>query len=589
MRRISICLMCAGILAVALLVIYCGRSEPARPPFLPREALKKFRIDERFKIELFAAEPLLDGPVSMTFDSRGRVFVFESPAFPPKPSDTGRTKLLEDSDGDGLPDRSVLYPAGKALPELPSDWKTGRDRTSDAEGNGFLTSPASHVQYQAPGSAPRDISDHGASASIFPITEYPEYPVLTAADRTTSTCGIAYYSSTAVPGFGRALFTAEPVHNLVHCDLLSRTGAGFVARRAREGAEFLASSDPWFRPVSFAVAPDGTLYIVDYYAPVAGPTEVLEVGVKPSDRLFNAVGRGRIYKVTPRPEVKSPLTPEVEAGGEVTTEPESTPDTPDLHRDPAGLETLIGNPQVVDTVQAAAVRELGRLSGEAPGAFLLSKWRALTTRPRAEAVEALFRDRARLEMLLAALEKGQIPLWCLDNEHRVRLLAGGDRVLADRTRRLLEAHESGKDPVVKKYEASLGRSGDRNAGEMIYRRLCGRCHTYRGGSNYGPDLWTVSSRPPRRILIDILLPSDSIAAGRELFMIDLRGGGVEGIIGSQTDTSLNILHDESRQETVFRRDITRMLMADFSAMPVDLASQISVPEMADLLAFLTAR
>jgi putative heme-binding domain-containing protein len=143
---------------------------------------------------------------------------------------------------------------------------------------------------------------------------------------------------------------------------------------------------------------------------------------------------------------------------------------------------------------------------------------------------------------------------------------------------------------VRKYEAALGRRGDKEAGELVYKRLCGRCHTFRSGSNYGPDLWTVSSRPPRRILIDILLPSNSMAPGRELFMIDLKGGGsVDGVIGSQTATSINVLHDESRQETVLREDILRLLMSDFSAMPVDLASQITVQQMADLLRFLTSR
>jgi len=287
--------------------------------------------------------------------------------------------------------------------------------------------------------------------------------------------------------------------------------------------------------------------------------------------------------------VPSPPVPSVDMEPESPVEPALPSDSAVLPPDPAGLEALIGNPQVVDTVQAAAIRALGNRPGEAPASFLLSKWRALTTRPRAEAVEALFSGPARLQLLLTALERGQLPLWCLDDEHRVRLLAGSDRALAERTRKLLEAHDPGRNPVVKRYESALGTKGDRNAGELVYKRLCGRCHTHRGGSNYGPDLWTVSSKPPRRILIDILLPSDSMVPGREMFIIDLKGGGVEGNIGSQTDTALNILHDESRQETVFRRDITRMLMADFSAMPVDLASQISVQDMADLLRFLTAR
>ncbi len=586
-RPVSLCL---GAVAIMIFAAACSKGGPAQPPFTPRDALEQFRIDGRFAVELFAAEPLLDGPVALAFDEKRRLFVIESPVFPPKASDSCTVKLLEDTNGDGRPDRAVPMPPEEQPPNLLAEWRNERGRTTDPSGNMFVTSPRSHVQVLVPGSEPRNISDHGESAGIFPLTENPVYPVLTSADRTTSTCGIVYYSNSAVPGFERALFTAEPVHNLVHCDLLYQAAQTFVAIPARARAEFLASSDSWFRPVSFAAGRDGSLYVVDYYAPLAGPAEVLEVGIKPSDYLFRASGKGRIYKITAKP-VQQPLTgPEANPEPDAVIEPEQKPVTPSLPKDPAGLGKLIGDPREVDTAQAAAIQALGDFPGEAPAAFLLSRWRALTSMPRAEAVEALFKEPARLGLLLDTLEKGQIPLWCLDDEHRIRLLSDNDHTLAARTRRLLESHDPASNPLVKKYEAALFRKGNREAGETLYRRLCGRCHTYRGGSNYGPDLWTVASRPLHRILTDILLPSNAMAPGRELFMIDLKGGGgVEGVIGSQTATALIILHDESRQETVLRADIQRLLMSDFSAMPVDFATQITVEEMADLLRFLTSR
>jgi len=43
-----------------------------------------------------------------------------------------------------------------------------------------------------------------------------------------------------------------------------------VARRApdEQTSEFLASKDLWFRPLQFANAPDGTLYMADMYREV---------------------------------------------------------------------------------------------------------------------------------------------------------------------------------------------------------------------------------------------------------------------------------------------------------------------------------
>jgi hypothetical protein len=52
---------------------------------------------------------------------------------------------------------------------------------------------------------------------------------------------------------------------LIHRKRLAPDGLGLVARRIDEKCEFVASRDIWFRPVQFANAPDGTLYVADMY------------------------------------------------------------------------------------------------------------------------------------------------------------------------------------------------------------------------------------------------------------------------------------------------------------------------------------
>src|SRR4029453_16242400 len=44
--------------------------------------------------------------------------------------------------------------------------------------------------------------------------------------------------------------------------------------RAIEQPDFLATSDPWFRPVDLQVGPDGALYILDFYNRIIGHYEV---------------------------------------------------------------------------------------------------------------------------------------------------------------------------------------------------------------------------------------------------------------------------------------------------------------------------
>jgi putative heme-binding domain-containing protein len=558
-----------GILAV--LLTGCSKTQAAY----------ELRVDPRFSVELWASEPLLDGPVAMTFDAGGKAFVFESPVFPPEPGSVPRVKELVDTNGDGKPDRAAPAPGPTAYP--------GTDESAAPDGTVFATAALSHVQ-----AGGRSISDHGKSAFVFPITENPVYPVLAPADRSCSSTGIAFYSNHSFKGFERALLIAEPVHNLVHCDLVLGSPLSLTAARAREDAEFLASADPQFRPVHIAVGPDNSIYVVDYHAALASPSQILEVGIKPDRPAFRAQGKGRIYRIIPKSAATAPESPipggVAEPARSLPPPPDGPPPLTPLPPDAAGLQAVISDPTVVDTHQAMAVRALGSLPGDGPAVFLLSRWRSMTSLPRAEAVEAIFREPGRIRLFLDQLEKEMIPLWCFDEEHRVRLLKNPDSGLAARTRKLLEAHRPDADPVIRKYESALEKKGNREAGEQVYRKLCGRCHTFKGGSNYGPDLWSVSSFPPKKILINILRPSESMVPGREMYMIDLKGGGnVDGVIGSQNDTSVFVLHDESRQETILHQDIQRVLLSDASAMPVDLASQISIQDMADLIRFLTTR
>ena len=60
-------------------------------------------------------------------------------------------------------------------------------------------------------------------------------------------------------------YICEPAQNLVQRQVLRAEGPTFRAEPATRGAEFLASTDSWFRPVFAADGPDGALYVADMY------------------------------------------------------------------------------------------------------------------------------------------------------------------------------------------------------------------------------------------------------------------------------------------------------------------------------------
>ena len=95
---------------------------PRIPPKSPAESLKCFQVAPGFRVELVAAEPLVQSPVACDWDEDGRLYVIELPEYnayaATRSHGKGRLVVLDDTDGDGVMDnRTVLaddlnYPTG---------------------------------------------------------------------------------------------------------------------------------------------------------------------------------------------------------------------------------------------------------------------------------------------------------------------------------------------------------------------------------------------------------------------------------------------------------------------------------------------
>ncbi len=93
-------------------------------------------------------------------------------------------------------------------------------------------------------------------------------------------------------------FICEPVHNLVRCVKLTRDGATFKADKVpSDEHEFIASSDPWCRPVHVATGPDGALWIADMYRLVIEHPEWIPEAWQARLDLRAGADKGRIWRV----------------------------------------------------------------------------------------------------------------------------------------------------------------------------------------------------------------------------------------------------------------------------------------------------
>ena len=95
-----------------------NQDRPPGPALGPEEARAKFKVPPGFRVELFAAEPLVMNPVAMAFDDRGRAWVTESFEYPRKSAGPGRdrVRILEDTDGDGKADKVTTFAEGLNIP-----------------------------------------------------------------------------------------------------------------------------------------------------------------------------------------------------------------------------------------------------------------------------------------------------------------------------------------------------------------------------------------------------------------------------------------------------------------------------------------
>ncbi len=92
----------------------------------PEQELATFQPDPSLRIDLAAAEPLVESPCALAFDEKDRLFVAENrgyPNFADPPQ--GRVALLEDTDGDGRFDKRTTFAEGLTYPNGVLPWNGG--------------------------------------------------------------------------------------------------------------------------------------------------------------------------------------------------------------------------------------------------------------------------------------------------------------------------------------------------------------------------------------------------------------------------------------------------------------------------------
>ncbi len=392
-------------------------------PLAPAEALQTLKTTAEYRVELAAAEPLVESPVAIAFGPDGRLWVAEMNDYPQGRAEGesgGQIRCVHDDNHDGRFDRSEIFLTGIPFPTGVTVWRNGvlvcaapdvlyaEDTNSDGKADKvekLLTGFATHnfqarvnsLEYGLDGwvygscglfggqitstktgttlaLGQRDFRFNPDTGVIEPaagatqqgrvrndwgdwfgcnnsalLLHYPlashyldRNPWLTAPQtvvginteqnpgqlfsisnqvlfmlsgppgRPTAACGLGIYRDDLLGAdVSQNAFTCEPVNNLVHRQMLIPQAATFKSRRDDDelDREFLASTDPWFRPVQVRTGPDGALWVVDMYRyviehPIWIPPDTLAT-------LDTRAGStmGRIYRIVPEKTAARPMVP----------------------------------------------------------------------------------------------------------------------------------------------------------------------------------------------------------------------------------------------------------------------------------------
>jgi putative membrane-bound dehydrogenase-like protein len=263
----------------------------------------------------------------------------------------------------------------------------------------------------------------------------------------------------------------------------------------------------------------------------------------------------------------------------------------------AELLKLLSAPPSEPELQTELVRAVGSFREEAMARALVAAWPRLKPTARALAAEVLVSRPEWSRVLLAAVERQQIPPTDLPATARRTLAQSADRALADQATRLLgryRASDADKlQRIAAKRQVVLSGEPDLKAGREVARQLCLVCHKLHGeGTEVGPDLTGVGRSTLDALLHNLIDPNEVIGRGYEHTEVELRDGAIlSGRLVEASATRLKLLASGGLEHVIARGDIAvengrpRIRVSELSLMPEGL-EQIPDADFRNLIWFL---
>jgi putative heme-binding domain-containing protein len=261
-------------------------------------------------------------------------------------------------------------------------------------------------------------------------------------------------------------------------------------------------------------------------------------------------------------------------------------------RNAGDYSRLVGllRPRVPIALQQAAVAGLGHLNDPNLADFLLAGWRSYSPPVRGLILDTLLTRREWSRSLLNALESGRISAGEVDPARRQRLVTRREPGLRSRAEAVFAHHGQAREAVLATFRPALRMKGDPAAGAAVFKKLCISCHRLGNeGVEVGPDIATLNDKSPESLLVAILDPNRAVEAKYAAFTVATVDGRVlNGLIASESATSVTLRRQERKDDVLLRSDIEQMSTSGQSLMPEGMEKDLTPQSLADLIAYIAS-
>jgi len=261
------------------------------------------------------------------------------------------------------------------------------------------------------------------------------------------------------------------------------------------------------------------------------------------------------------------------------------------------LSAVLGdlNSQTDPEIAVGFIEAAGLSTSESLGPKLVEICNSLTPRMKSAAVRVLLARPVTTSVLLKAIEARTMEIGELTLDQKQGLRSHPDREIRRAAETVLAAGgglpDADRDKVLKSLLALCEEQGDSVSGKAMFVKHCSRCHMHgTEGKTIGPNLTGMAVHPKHELLTHIIDPSRSVEGNFRIYtVVKTDGLVINGMMTSESRTSITLIDTEAKEHSVPREDIEELVASRKSLMPEGFEKQVTSEELKNLLEFLTEK